>query len=438
VRHIIPVTPGHGWRLPWEVVVSDGRIPTSVEPAPKGIRHARSLSKTTCGLVTLAVLAAACGTQISGSVQTPTVSTSRTSPPPPPPHVLIVVSDHFGYAGSAGIGPGVVQIMRLDGTVVARASFQKASVPIVGAGLLAPPDVVVAAGGVYFSDAVGVIRRLDPTGTVTTITTFPLSSPQQLMSFAVSPDGNRLGATILSLPPPINPQPTSITTPGGFWAPGIHAYLDLEWADAGGSERTALHEDLGTDQANFMTPTLIAGWDANSPLATLGTQIATQSGVESRRFQGASLIHLGQDGSVLDALGGEGCQPVDLTSAGVLMCLAPPIPLSLQVRTTAGQALWSLGSMPCGVPPVLSPGGDLVACSDAVYAQIGSSAVAVATYPPVRPGYGQDPQGWIDNSTLVYNPAESGLGWAQLPNLTNFHRLTKSVGWMVGVVADVS
>jgi len=43
----------------------------------------------------------------------------------------------------------------------------------------------VAAGAVYYSDGSGVVRRLDPTGKIATVATFPLTSAAQTLSFAV-------------------------------------------------------------------------------------------------------------------------------------------------------------------------------------------------------------------------------------------------------------
>jgi hypothetical protein len=186
-----------------------------------------------------------------------------------------------------------------------------------------------------------------------------------------------------------------------------------------------------------MYPTLIAGWDSAGPLATLHTRLFIETGADSRRFQGTTLVHLSSDGTHLDSIGGAGCRPVDLTLAGKVLCLQPSS--LLQVRSAAGQDLWSVPG-DCWRPPLLSPNGDRIACANVVYAQIGSSAVKIATFPPLPPGSAADPEVWLDNSTLVYydpDPAAAGLVWAQLPDLSNLHRLTGSRSYAVGMFAAI-
>lgn len=320
--------------------------------------------------------------------------------------------------------------MRLDGSVAAQVQFQPLSIVRVGnAATLLPPDAVIAANSVFFADAPGTIRRLDSRGTVTSVATFPISNIQQLLSFAVSPDGLHLGAIVVSLPPVVNPPPTSLAEP--FFVPGAHGFLDLEWADAGGTTQVALHRDLGTDFNVFERPTLLVGWDSEGPLATLQTEIGTQSGLVSRKFQGTQLIHLARDGTHLSALGGPNCNPIDLVASGKVLCSTPP---TLQVRNTSGQALWSMPWGDCSYPPLLSLSGQTIACTNFVFES--SSRIS---YPPVRPGYAQDPQAWIDDSTLVYylqDPVAPGLVWGQLPDLTTIHRLTSSSAWADGFITQ--
>jgi hypothetical protein len=97
--------------------------------------------------------------------------------------------------------PDSVVIAGLDGVVRANATFTPVTPPPVDClGTRLPPAAYVAAGKVFFADGVGAIRSLSPDGQVQEITTFA-TSRQQMLSYAVSPDGTTLLATVLTVPP---------------------------------------------------------------------------------------------------------------------------------------------------------------------------------------------------------------------------------------------
>jgi len=86
--------------------------------------------------------------------------------------------------------PTSVEIVDSTGHVHAQTTFQPPPAPMIGnaAALLQSP-VRTAAGAAYFADSTGQIRKLTPDGTVSMVAKFPLTSTQQELSYAVSPDG---------------------------------------------------------------------------------------------------------------------------------------------------------------------------------------------------------------------------------------------------------
>ena len=138
------------------------------------------------------------------------------------------------------------------GKVRASASFTPLPTPFVGcAGAVLPIQAYVAAGKVFYAAGDGVIRSLDPNGHVAAAMTLPLRSPQQMLSFAVSPDGKHLLGSIFTLPDRPNTLPNC--GPESFPFQGSFT-LDVFAADSGGPARLIDHEDLPMT-ANVPLPT---------------------------------------------------------------------------------------------------------------------------------------------------------------------------------------
>src|SRR6266567_2729813 len=123
----------------------------------------------------------------------------------------------------------------------------------------------VAAGKVYFADNKGVIRSLAINGTVAVAATFPLTSTQQMLSFAVSPDGTKLLGTIFTLP-------ANISACNGAWS-GTFTF-DAYSATSGGSSQLVYH-DSWTKSQNVLA---LTGWDSIGPIGTYPTVWASQGG----------------------------------------------------------------------------------------------------------------------------------------------------------------
>src|SRR5262249_4167926 len=102
-------------------------------------------------------------------------------------HIHAQAPTSRGCSSSApGRGPGKggraghdwVQIVGLDGRVIATATFTPRDLPAVGAVPLLQDEARVAAGRVYYADGAGVIRTLSPAGVVAEIARLPFRGGQ--------------------------------------------------------------------------------------------------------------------------------------------------------------------------------------------------------------------------------------------------------------------
>jgi hypothetical protein len=295
--------------------------------------------------------------------------------------------------------PATVEIVDRQGRVHAKATFQPPPAPKIGnAAPLMQSPVRVAAGAAYFADSTGAIRKLAPDGKVSPVATFPLTNSQQELTYAVSPDGAHVMAIVLSTPPLHSPPPQTLSDP--LFVEGGHWTLAVETADAGGATTTTLRRDLGTTPA----PTLIVGWDAGGPLATLNSGLGTQGVPLSAHFfgpdlGGAPLVHLAPDGTHLDRVGGSDCLAVDSVANGTVLCGSYSAP-QFVVRSSSGTAMWqaSLPSDAGSYAPWLSPDANAIAVQGQLITRAGVASA---------PGSGGSAQsqlialGWLDSHTIV-------------------------------------
>jgi hypothetical protein len=259
-----------------------------------------------------------------------------------------------------------IAIAGADGFAVARASFMPRSIPpIFDAATVVQPEAYVAAGAVYYVDGGGVVRRIDPSGTVRAVTTFPLTSPEQELSFAVSPDGQQLMAARLTFPKLTTPSSGPPPTPTGNWV------LDVLKASAGGAATQVQHLQAPPDKypggpGGFET-VFVVGWDNSGPIGLIGAGIGTQQNLfDGQRFFGGHLAYLGADGRTGQSIGGQDCQPFAPPTAGRVICAAyAGQAISVSVRGLDAHTIWS-GS-PASPPSgflggfVLSPDGQRLA-----------------------------------------------------------------------------
>lgn len=170
-----------------------------------------------------------------------------------------------------------VAIAGLDGYARAKATFTPMSTPYVGcAGAVLPAGAHVAAGKVYFADGKGVIRSLDPHGHVAVIATIPFSGQQQMLSFAVSPDGSRLLASVFSIPPKAASGDPCQGAPA--FGPGDFTF-DMYSAAAGSAPVLLYHRVLSTSSSQpYPSVMALTGWDQVGVEALDPATWATQGG----------------------------------------------------------------------------------------------------------------------------------------------------------------
>src|SRR5256885_7205350 len=159
------------------------------------------------------------------------------------PALLFAVLEAKGTANAWTYN--TVAIAGVDGYARAKTTFVPITSPTIGCfGTVTPQSAHVAAGKVYFADNKGVIRSLAVNGTVTVVATFPLTSTQQMLSFAVSPDGTKLLGTIFTLP-------ANLSACNGAWSGTFN--FDAYSATSGGAT-PLLYYDSRTQAQKIPAP----------------------------------------------------------------------------------------------------------------------------------------------------------------------------------------
>ncbi len=342
---------------------------------------------------------------------TPTAGGTPSPPSQQSPPLLVVVEargsgSHYGVFPGLGDSYDTVAIAGFDGFARARQTFSPRTVPqLPGGTALMPPPVVAASDSAYFADAAGVVRRLQPDGVVTQVADFGLT-PQQELWFAVSPDGNQVEASVLTVP-----------AAGGAWS------VDLEVAQSGGQPRKLHHDDLGTATP---APTLVVGWDLGGPLATLGTKLSGGAADGGWRLHGTALVHLDAQGNPGPPLGGSACRPWGSAPDGTVLCTGSPP----TVRDPAGNVLWTL---PAGSYNLF---GSALA-PDAGHVAADSSLVAADGWAE-KLAFGFVAEAWVDRTHLfgqVTDPAGKGnLDYVTAGDALRGHNL----GFVAVIIGGIS
>ena len=387
-------------------------------------------------LAAVVLVAVACGQSPSGSVTSPSSSNS-----PSAQSLLFAVLEAKGTANASTYN--TVAIAGLDGNVRAETTFAPMPVPSLGCiGAILPASAHVAAGKVFFGDDKGVVRSLSTSGTVSTVATFPMTSSQQMLSFAVSPDGATLLATIFTSP--LNAYPCTGSPSAATFT------FDTYSAANGGSSRLVSHQSW-TKPGPVMA---LTGWDASGPIGTYPTVWASQGG-----GPGSTLgVYVRVDAATVkpgaQLADPSSCQVWDSVQSGAFVCMKDPVMTGggtpaqkvvqpVSVRSANGTELWHSTVAGQNVPfgPLLAPDGQhlMICCNDLNLADSHEMLVG-RSGSQVNMIKGFLPTGWLDGTTMIgelnTNPLEQGpfaLGYVQSASPTKFTSMAFT-GKFVGTV----
>jgi hypothetical protein len=314
-------------------------------------------------------------------------------------------------------------IAALDGFAVAKTTFTPRGAPNIGnAAAVVDLGAQVAAGGLYFIDGAGVVRRLEPGGVVKTVATFAITSPQQTASFAVSPDGTHLMGTVLTFPD--NSPSSDPNEPFGHFSGKFR--LQLEAATAGGSTSVVKTWESAVNQSpdgpGGFTNFVLAGWDAQGPIAHIHAATGTQNAwLEFQRWFRGNLARLHADGSFGPVIGPADCLPYWRPVAGRFVCTR--MPASTQSGTPVsvvrldGSVVWN-GVAPAGSDGLtggfaLSPDGTRLAMMGQLVTLAGGTTLRLA------PNF--TPEGWLSADIIIglipspHTPGTLGIVHTQDP-----------------------
>jgi hypothetical protein len=335
------------------------------------------------------------GTGVRRPAQLRPCAPAGSSPAAAPAGPLFVVLESSQGAGHL---PDTIAIAGLDGYAKAKTHFKPSGFPWVAPdlGALLPQLAHVAAGRAYYVDGDGVVRSLGVDGGVREETRFPVTSGQQEVSFAVSPNGRQLVGAVVTLPPEPNPPPTPPYVPSTPYA------MEVFTANAGSSASVAYHRTW-MYQDNLGSGAQFVGWDTGGPVATWPSALGTQGG-GPHQWNGNALVHYpgGRPGNTVPAPGG--CYPWDLLPTGFVVCGHGDN--TFQVLGTDGRAAWNYAGSGSGLSIIygfLSPDAQRVVATGqtnpTVFPRSGS---------PVTLADGFFHSGWIDSQTIAGNVEPSG------------------------------
>lgn len=383
----------------------------------------------------LALAACAGQSPATGVSQTPplspsaTSSTSLSSPTPmslsSPTPVRVAVSPTLRFAAlTASVSPGNwtrVVIAGLDGKIYNEASFEPLPDPDTGCGAtgLLPPSAYAVNGRVYFADGTGTIRSLGVSGPPSAVARFPLTSAQQLMSFAVSPNGKRVFATIITLP---SAAAGGAICRGEPTTADSNYYYDVYAADAGGSTQLVYHQTFPAHSLSnhlALPAAEFDGWNAQGPYGSSPSGFA--AGPYSATCVGLCRWVMSAYGAIwfVDPQSGTpvrtadvDCRVFDVLASGSYLCQDNN--QRFYVKTSTGAWLWNIGCWldANGRLTCFNNGGFLAPDVSHVVAQL------VHTYDPglTTIVLGQDqsrvplgdqfvPDGWFDSTTVAVDNA---------------------------------
>jgi len=360
--------------------------------------------KTLVPLAAVVVGLVACGGP-SASTPHPAASAAHATaspaiaPRPSGPLLAVIQSAAPGWV----IEADTVAIVDLDGNTRAKATFTPRKAPYVPLAATMPQsEAQVGAAGLYYVDGNGVVRLLTQTGESRIVATFPMTPDQHELWYAVSPDGSRLLAGILTLPAIVPPPPGKNLPPtmAGSWK------FDLESANAGRPTSVLQHLE-SPDVRAPLKPTFPVGWTQEGPVAMFGAPIVTQN-----FWYGGPLFRIGPNGQTLEQVAGPECLAASILSSGVAACISSSG--TVTIRSYSGQVLSKPGIDAFNARALkLAPAGDAI--TDGRHAV---TAAGLVTLPE-----GFVAQGWLDSRTVVGRQPAGNLSYIRLDGPQTVHDL---------------
>ncbi len=286
-----------------------------------------------------------------------------------------------------------VAIADLNAIARAHAAFAVRTRPYVGPviTLMPPNEAYVVHALVYYIDGLGSVWSMGADGKQVSVTRFAIGGPQQWVSFAVSPDGCRLAAAVLTAPakgpsPSGDPYPTMV----GPWK------LETMMATKGGGAQV-LHTwssaNLPNSSGGFKNLTLV-GWDSGGPLAVVGAGIGTQNiwSVDNAYFDGGTVAHLQADGTAGAPVPlPSGCIPAQVSLESEITCFSAGSgnDINVSLIDATGKVLVPAFSVPAPTVVAVGAGAEVAVTGQW---RIGGTS---GTLPS-----GFDPEGWVNSTTI--------------------------------------
>jgi hypothetical protein len=355
--------------------------------------------------------ASASASPFAGSSASPIAGLCASQLPAGSPPLIAVLEAKGSSTSATGLpafdSHDQLVIAGLDAVARARSAIANRSRPYVGGAtpVLSPHEAYVVHGTVYFIDGFGTIFTIGSDNIQKTPATFPIGLDQQEVSFAVSPDGCQLVASILTIPSK-GPGPVS-----GRWE------LSTMKAQVGGPTQllhtwsTPQPPDSPGADPNFKNLVMV-GWDAVGPIVVVGSSVGAQNipyRVINPDFLGGSLAHLAADGTPGPAIALPGCMAIQVSGAGTITCYGNDGHNdTVSVLDSSGAQLLSPFPL-TGLTEVAVGPNHLIALSGQWRGPVG-----VGTLPA-----NFHPEGWVDQSTIFGRLSDSnGIGDAALAHLS--------------------
>jgi hypothetical protein len=295
-----------------------------------------------------------------------------------------------------------VAIVGLDGYARAKATFQPRKAPYVPMAATMPQsEAQVGTAGVYYIDGNGVVRLLKQSGASAVVATFPVTPEQHEVWYAVSRDGSRVLAGVLTLPA-VAPPP-----PGTDWPPSVvgNWKFELDSASAGRTNTVLRHEESATPPE----PIFPVAWTEAGPVAMVGAPIATQNS-----WRGGPLYTINDAGQPVTRIGGGDCTSAHVLPSGIVPCVTGATGQAVSIRDSSGHIIWE-PSVEGFTALQLNMTPDASAITDGHH-------VATHTKTFVVPD-GFQAQGWLDAQTIVGRQGNGFLAYIRIDSPATVHNL---------------